>query len=41
MKRQIIDAGLRTDLEVTVITLSAVVAFAVIGFMFNLVIAPF
>jgi hypothetical protein len=40
MKNQIIDADLWTDLEVTAIALSAVVAFAVIGFMFTLVIAP-
>jgi hypothetical protein len=40
MKHQIINADLWTDLEVTVITLSAVVVFAVIGFMFTLVVGP-
>jgi hypothetical protein len=41
MKRQIINVDLRTDLEVTAIALIAVVSLAVIGFTFNLVIAPF
>jgi hypothetical protein len=41
MKHRIIDADLRNDLEVTVIALGAVVALAMIGFAFNLVIAPF
>jgi len=41
MKHQIISADLRTDLAVTTIALSAVAVCALIGFMFNLVIAPF
>jgi len=41
MKHQIISTDLRTDLAVTAIALSAVAVCAVIGFMFNLVIAPF
>jgi hypothetical protein len=41
MKRQIISADLRTYLAVTTVALSAVAVCAVIGFMFNLVIAPF
>jgi hypothetical protein len=41
MKNQFRSADLRTDLAVTSIALSAVTACAVIGFMLNLVIAPF
>ena len=41
MKHQVMNGDLRTDLEVTAIALSAVTVFVVIGFMFNLVIAPF
>ncbi|MGA7430678.1 MAG: hypothetical protein WBQ24_18495 [Xanthobacteraceae bacterium] len=41
MKHQIISTDLRTDLAVTTIALGAVAVCAVIGFMFNLVIAPF
>ncbi len=41
MKHRIIGTDLRTDLAVTTIALSAVAVCAVIGFMFNLVIAPF
>jgi hypothetical protein len=41
MKHQIMSADLRTDLAVTTIALSAVAVCAAIGFMFNLVIAPF
>ena len=41
LKHQIINVDLRTDLEVTVIALSAVIAFDLIGFTFNLVMAPF
>jgi hypothetical protein len=41
MKHQIISTDLRTDLAVTAIALSTVAVCAVIGFMFNLVIAPF
>jgi hypothetical protein len=40
MKHQIINADLRTDLEVAAIALSAVAVFAMIAFMFNFVIAP-
>jgi hypothetical protein len=40
MKHQIINADLRTDLEVTAIALSAVAVFASIAFMFSFVIAP-
>jgi hypothetical protein len=41
MKYQIISTDLWTDLTVTSIALSAVTVCAVIGFIFNLVIAPF
>ena len=41
IKLQIMSADLRTDLAVTTIALSAVAVCAAIGFMFNLVIAPF
>lgn len=41
MKLQIMSADLRTDLAVTTIALSAVAVCAAIGFMLNLVIAPF
>jgi hypothetical protein len=41
MKHQIISTDLRTDLAVTTIALSAVAACVAIGFMLDLVIAPF
>jgi hypothetical protein len=41
MKNQIRGADLRTDLAVTSIAVGAVTVCAVIGFMLNLVIAPF
>jgi len=41
MKYQIISTDLRTDLAVTSIALGAATVCAVIGFMLNLVIAPF
>jgi hypothetical protein len=41
MKHQIISTDLETDLAVTTIAICVVVACAVIGFIFNLVIAPF
>jgi hypothetical protein len=41
MKHQILSTDLRTDMAVTSIALSVVAVCAVVGFMFNLVIAPF
>ena len=41
MKHQIVSTDLGTDLAVTTIAFGVVAACAVIGFMFNLVIAPF
>ena len=41
MKYKIISTDLRTDLAVTSIALSAVTVCAAIGFLFNLVVAPF
>lgn len=41
MKYQIISTDLRTDLAVTSIAFGAVTVCAVIGFISNLVIAPF
>jgi len=41
MKYQIMSTDLRTDLAVTSIALGAATVCVVIGFMLNLVIAPF
>ncbi len=41
MKHQIMSTDLRTDLTVTSIVLSVAAVCAVMGFMLNLVVAPF